>query len=192
MFGFFKKGLSRYSKTDQLAAQELYAAAVRQARREVFFTNYGVPDSVDGRFDLLVLHLYMIFFSLRPHDHYKDISQCMFDIFFKDLDKSLRESGVGDVSVPKHMKRMMEAFNGRMHAYQGSAEYENENPAVPIAPGHPLFDSLRRNLYGTLDKAPETMIASMVKYMRINMVHLEKQDNKAIGFGSVSFVSPDK
>lgn len=190
MFGFFNKGLSRYNRTDLLAAQDIYRTALRQARRETFFLNFDVPDTIDGRFDLLLLHLYLVFFRLRPHPRYKDISQCVFDTAFKDLDKSLREAGVGDVGVPKYMKRMMQAFNGRMHAYKDAAEYEREDPKVPIAPGHPLFDALRRNLYGTVESPRDSVIASMVKYTRVAMFDLNEQDLEEIALGNIRFVDP--
>ena len=189
MFGFFKKGLSRYDRRDALAAQDLYRAALRQSRREEFFLRFGVPDTVDGRFDLFLIHVYMIFFRLRNHQRYKDISQCLFDTAFREIDKSLREAGVGDVSVPKYMKKMMEAFNGRMNVYKQASEYEQEDPKVPIAPGHPLFDALRRNLYGTLEKPEESTIADMVKYMRASMFDLVSQDLEEIALGNVRFLA---
>lgn len=190
MFGFFRKGISRYNRTDLLAAQDLYRAAIAQSRQEVFFLNYGVPDTVDGRFDILALHLYLMFFRLRPHPRYKDLSQCIFDRAFKDMDKSLREAGVGDVGVPKQMKKMMQAFNGRMHAYKAAAEYETEDPKVPIGPGHPLFDALRRNLYGTVEKPQDSVIVSMVKYTRFSMIYLYEQNLDEIALGNIKFIPP--
>jgi len=190
MFGFFLKGFSRYDKRDQLAGEELYLATIRQARLPEFFTHYGVPDSVDGRFDLLMAHLYMLFTRLQAHPRYKDLSQYIFDRVFKDMEKALREVGVGDVGIPKKMKVMMQAFNGRMNAYKATEAHERDNMSQPPAPNQPLFDTLRRNLYGTVEKPRDSMIAHMVIYMRINLTELNRQDLNQIALGNIKYVNP--
>ncbi|MBK9585150.1 MAG: hypothetical protein KA099_08105 [Alphaproteobacteria bacterium] len=192
MFGFFLKGFSKYDKRDQLAGEELYLATIRQARLAEFFTRYGVPDSVDGRFDLLMVHLYMLFCRLRPHPRYKDISQYIFDRAFKDMEKGLREVGVGDVGIPKKMKVMMQAFNGRMNAYKATEAHEHENASAPPTPDQPLFDTLRRNLYGTVEKPKNSMIADMVIYMRYNAMALNHQDMDQIALGNIKYVNPSE
>ena len=88
-----------------------------QARQPVFYESYGVPDSVDGRFEMIALHCYLLMRRLQAAGD-KALSQKLFDIFFVSMDQSLREMGVGDLAVPKHMKRMMNGFNGRADGYE--------------------------------------------------------------------------
>ncbi|MCB1680664.1 MAG: hypothetical protein H6858_00265 [Rhodospirillales bacterium] len=190
MLGFFLKGFSGYDKRDQLAGDALYKAVIRQSRLPDFFLRYEVPDTLDGRFDILMIHLYILFYRLRSHSRYKDLSQYIFDRTFKDMEKGLREAGVGDVGIPKKMKTMMQAFNGRMNAYKSTAEYDRENPDQPIGPGHPLFEVLKRNLYGTVEKPKDSVIADMLIYLRYSMMALNHQDLDQIALGNVRFVNP--
>lgn len=190
MFGFFLKGFSRYEKRDQLAGEELYLATIRQARLPEFFIRYGVPDSVDGRFDLLMVHLYMLFSRLLQHPRYKDLSQYIFDRVFKDMEKALREVGVGDVGIPKKMKVMMQAFNGRVNAYKSTEDDERNNASKPPAPDQSLFDTLRRNLYGTVEKPKDSVIADMVVYMRLSAMVLNQQDIEQIAMGNIKYLNP--
>ncbi len=111
----------------------LYGTIVAQARATAFYTTYGVPDTVQGRFDLIVLHLVLLLRRLEwdadagrargrnpgigPND---GIGQKLFDAFCRDLDDNLREMGVGDLAVPKQMRRFGEAFYGRQAAYRAA------------------------------------------------------------------------
>jgi cytochrome b pre-mRNA-processing protein 3 len=97
--------------------ETIYGMIVTQAREPLFYRDLGVPDTVNGRFDLLVLHLWMILRRLRPMAGGADLSQALFDRFCDDLDANLREMGVGDLAVPKRMQAFGEAFYGRSAAY---------------------------------------------------------------------------
>ena len=90
---------------------------VTQAREPLFYRDLGVPDTVDGRFDLLVLHLWMVLRRIKPTQDGADVSQALFDHFCDDMDANLREMGVGDLAVPKRMQAFGEAFYGRAAAY---------------------------------------------------------------------------
>ncbi len=90
---------------------------VTQAREPLFYRDLGVPDTVDGRFDLLVLHLWMVLRRIKPTQDGADLSQALFDHFCDDMDANLREMGVGDLAVPKRMQAFGEAFYGRAAAY---------------------------------------------------------------------------
>jgi cytochrome b pre-mRNA-processing protein 3 len=98
--------------------EELYASVVTASRQERFYQELAVPDTVDGRFDMIVLHLFVLLERLRGsgQDH-AELRQGLTDAFFKDMDRSLREMGVGDLSVGKKVRMMAEAFYGRMTAY---------------------------------------------------------------------------
>ena len=97
--------------------EAIYGMIVTQAREPLFYRDLGVPDTVNGRFDLLVLHLWMVLRRLRPIEGGADLSQALFDRFCDDMDDNLREMGVGDLTVPKRMQAFGEAFYGRAAAY---------------------------------------------------------------------------
>jgi cytochrome b pre-mRNA-processing protein 3 len=90
---------------------------VTQAREPLFYRDLGVPDTVNGRFDLLLLHLWMVLKHLAPGPAGTELSQALFDRFCEDMDGNLREMAVGDLTVPKKMRAFGEAFYGRAAAY---------------------------------------------------------------------------
>ena len=96
----------------------LYGTIVAQARLPCFYREYSVPDTVNGRFDLLVLHLAIVLDRLAENSILRDLGQAIFDRFCEDMDHNLREMGVGDLAVPKEMQRMGAAFYGRAQAYR--------------------------------------------------------------------------
>jgi cytochrome b pre-mRNA-processing protein 3 len=120
-------------------AAEHYAAIVSQARRPEFYESLGVPDTLDGRFDLIVLHASIYLKRLRAAGpEGRDLAQAVFDNMFDNLDQSLRELGVGDITVPKKIRAMVEAFYGRAAAYDQALS--DDNPAG-------LAEALTRNIY---------------------------------------------
>ena len=98
----------------------IYGMIVTQAREPSFYRDLGVPDTVNGRFDLLVLHLWMVLRRLRSAESATTVSQALFDRFCDDMDANLREMGVGDLAVPKRMRVFGEAFYGRAAAYDAA------------------------------------------------------------------------
>jgi cytochrome b pre-mRNA-processing protein 3 len=97
--------------------EAIYGMIVTQAREPLFYRNLGVPDTVNGRFDLLVLHLWMVLRRLKSIEGGTETCQVLFDRFCDDMDANLREMGVGDLTVPKRMQAFGEAFYGRSAAY---------------------------------------------------------------------------
>jgi cytochrome b pre-mRNA-processing protein 3 len=97
--------------------EAIYGMIVTQAREPLFYRDLGVPDTVNGRFDLLVLHLWLVLRRLKSVEGGIDLSQALFDRFCDDMDDNLREMGVGDLTVPKRMQAFGEAFYGRTAAY---------------------------------------------------------------------------
>ncbi|WP_372053524.1 ubiquinol-cytochrome C chaperone family protein [Tistrella mobilis] len=125
------------------AAEALYDTAVAQARSVTFYRDFGVPDTVDGRFDMLVLHVFMILHRLkREGEAGRRTGQALFDRMFDDMDRSLREMGVGDLSVGKHVKRMGEAFYGRVKSYDAAVDASSADGGVELA------DAIARNVFG--------------------------------------------
>ncbi len=100
-------------------AHALYVSAVTQARQPYLFEEFGVPDSVDGRFDMISLHIFLVLRRLKADvDKSADLAQCLFDTMFADMDRSLREMGAGDLGVGRRVKAMVTAFYGRLSAYE--------------------------------------------------------------------------
>ena len=172
MFGLFKSK-NPYAQP----AEHVYGAVLDQTRRSVFYTDYGVPDSFDGRFDLLLVHIYLVLQVMldETRAEAEDFNQALFDETFKDMDQTLREMGIGDMGIPKHMRKMMRAFNGRMHAYQAGLDESD------------LEDALRKNLYGTLEDVDSAHIKAFEKYMMNTLKFLKAQGADAILAGTIEF-----
>jgi len=114
---FFRFGGYRPADDDD-AVSRLYDIAVRQARHPYFYAESGVADTVDGRFDMIVLHVFLLIRRLqRQGDQGRAQAQALFDLTFQDMDRNLREMGVGDLGVGRRVKDMARAFYGRADAY---------------------------------------------------------------------------
>src|SRR5579883_2290607 len=138
---------------DRRNIHALYGMIVAQARSAVFYTDCRVPDTVQGRFELIVLHLVLLLRRLARGDERWPgsgggrsaagaLGQHLFDLFCRDLDHNLREMGVGDLAVPKHMRRFGEAFYGRQTAY---------NAALSAGDNRELEKALARNIFDVVD-----------------------------------------
>lgn len=104
-----------------VAGRKLYVAVVDQARQPAFYEEFGVPDSVEGRFELYSLHVFLLLDRLRGQGlQAADTSQALFDTYVSALDDALREMGVGDLSVGKKMRKLGEAFYGRVKSYEAA------------------------------------------------------------------------
>jgi cytochrome b pre-mRNA-processing protein 3 len=114
MFGLF----GRRNRNAEIV-ERLYGVVADAARRPAFFGSLGVPDTVEGRFEMVTLHAHLAVRRLRalPAPG-PDLGQDLVDAVFAHFDAALRELGVGDISVPKKMKTMASAFLGRARAYE--------------------------------------------------------------------------
>jgi cytochrome b pre-mRNA-processing protein 3 len=102
-------------------ASKLYAAVVAQARAPNFYAGLGAPDTIEGRFELYSLHVILILRRLRGEGaQAAETAQALFDTYTSALDNALRETGVGDLSVPRRMRKLGEAFYGRAKAYDAA------------------------------------------------------------------------
>jgi cytochrome b pre-mRNA-processing protein 3 len=100
------------------AARSLHDAAAAQGRAPELYASLGAPDTVEGRFELLTAHVILLVDRLRNHGAAAAaVSQALFDVYVRDLDGALREMGVGDLTVPKRMRKLAQAFYGRAAAY---------------------------------------------------------------------------
>jgi cytochrome b pre-mRNA-processing protein 3 len=107
----------RKPRIPRVTIEAIYGMIVTQAREPLFYRDLGVPDTVNGRFDMLVLHLWMVLRRLKATEGGAGLCQALFDRFCEDMDANLREMGVGDLTVPKRMQAFGEAFYGRSAAY---------------------------------------------------------------------------
>ena len=138
-------------KTRKAEADRIYNDLARAALSPELFTACGVPDTLDGRFEMTSLYIIL---AMRGME--RRAAQALFDRFFVGVDRSLREMGIGDLSVPRHMKRMMTAFNGRRAVY---------GAALDSGDAESLKDALRRNLYGTLETPDPAQIEKMAAHV---------------------------
>jgi len=172
LFNFLKK-----SANDDLA-HTLYVEIVNQARQPAFYTDLGVPDTPDGRFDMVLLHAYLLFHRMKDdHDQTGELSQAVFDLMFADMDQNLREMGLGDIGVSHRIKGMIKAFYGRVSVYdEGVANADDNN----------LKDALRRNLYRKSDPL-DAQVSAVAGYIHREIENLSAQDNSDIMKGLVQF-----
>jgi cytochrome b pre-mRNA-processing protein 3 len=154
---------------------------VTQAREPLFYQDLypglGVPDTVNGRFDLLLAHLWMVLRRLRQAEGGKDAAQALFDHFCADMDANLREMGVGDLAVPKRMQAFGEAFYGRSAAYDLALSDGTEA----------LAEAFCKNILGGkgIDGA-----RGLAAYAQAAIMGLDKVDDAALLAAAWTFPSP--
>jgi cytochrome b pre-mRNA-processing protein 3 len=158
----------------------LYGALVEKARDPKFYTAYAVPDTVDGRFDMVVIHAMLVMRRLREvPEEVHATGQRLFDLMFTDMDRSLREMGVGDMSVGKHVKRMAKAFYGRAAAYEAGMDIG----------GDALAKALSENLFRHGQPSADA-IAGIGSYLLRASEHLARQPVADVLAGKIDFSVP--
>jgi len=168
-------GSRRRRRDSEHSGGQLYAAAVAAARQPFFYATLGVPDTLDGRFDLVALHAFLLVRRLRDHP---DLAQAIFDAMFVDMDNNLREIGVGDLSVSKHVRAMWEAFHGRSKAYES---------ALGANDAHALATALARNVWR--GEAPPGAAEALAERVLAQAAHLEDQPLSVFASGQARFLS---
>ena len=132
IFGLFRRA------GNEAVIDRLYLAIVAAARQPALYADLHVPDTFEGRFESLVLHAILILRRLQRCDAPGPaMAQHLVDTVFKHFDRTLREMGVGDTTVPKRMRTMAEAFGGRSAAYDAALRGARDE----------LVESLARNVY---------------------------------------------
>ena len=170
--------LFRHTPQDRIIAS-LYGTIVAQARMPAFYRTYGVPDTVNGRMEMIMLHAVLFLRRLEGEAApARALGQELFDRFCRDMDESLREMGVGDLAVPRKMRRIGEAFYGRQAAYQ----------AALAAPGdEPLAATLQRNVFaGASEPAAAARLAVYVREAARRLAALDAE-----GFERAELAFPD-
>lgn len=123
----------------------LYGAIVAQARAPAFYSDHDVPDTVNGRFDMIVLHLVLLLDRTEAGtESARTLGQGVFDLFCREMDGHYREAGISDLKVPKEMRQMAEAFYGRRSAYR---------EALAVPDNRALEAALIRNVFADSPEA---------------------------------------
>jgi cytochrome b pre-mRNA-processing protein 3 len=159
----------------------LYGAIVAQARAPEFYTSYGVPDTAQGRLEMIILHAVLLLSRLEAQDGpARPLGQALFDHFCSDVDGNLREMGVGDLAVPRKMKAIAEAFYGRKRAYDA---------ALALPTNEQLEAALGRNVPATIGSDPRCA-RWLAAYIRECVRRLAATDDAAWLRGRVDFPDP--
>ncbi len=157
----------------------LYAAAVAAARDPWLYQSLAAPDTLDGRFDLIALHVSLLIQRLRQApDPGPTLAQAVFDAMFSDMDNNLREIGVGDLSIGKHVRAMWNAFHGRALAYEAAVQ-AGDRPALEAA--------LERNVWR--GQAPQGAAASLAAIVLAQAANLAEQPIEAFAAGQTRFLA---
>jgi cytochrome b pre-mRNA-processing protein 3 len=175
IFQVFRRGPRRAT------IDALYGTIVAQARRPAFYRDFAVPDTVEGRFEMIVLHVALFFRRVRDErDGVRALGQGVFDSFCRDLDHSLREMGVGDLAVPKRMRGLGEAFYGRAQSY---------DRALGGGDQAALAGALARNVFAA-GGAPPPGAHRLAAYVAAAQRHLAAQEGAAFARAALDFPDP--
>lgn len=170
-----------FRRTPDPTIGALYGMIVAQARSPAFYRGYGVPDTVAGRMDMIVLHLVLVLRRLREISVSRHpLGQDLFDLFCRDMDDNFREMGVGDLRVPKEMRRVAEAFYGRAKAYDTALDAGDE-PALVAA--------LARNLMASAE--PTLGARRLAAYVGATVRHLATQEIASGAGATIAFLDPE-
>ncbi len=174
-------GRHRRAESEAAAAGErLYRTIVGQARNPQFYQRWGVPDTPDGRYDMIALHAVLVFRRLSAEAAAAEVAQALFDRMFTDIDESLREMGVGDLRVGKQVKAMAKGLYGRIVAYGGALDSDDQAA---------LEEALRRNVYRHVSPAAPS-VERLAGYVRGEAERLADADAAALIAGNLRFQPP--
>src|SRR5689334_21656518 len=173
----FQRLFGRERQANRAITEELYSQIVAAARQTVFYSDWNVPDTPLGRFEMLSLHMFLFQHRLRGENGAAtEVAQVLIDEFFLDVEHSLRELGISDVGVPKRMKKLARMFYGRTAAYDDALR-ENDRVALAAA--------LSRNVRP--DAGPWPQAPLLADYVCEASRKLAVQPTESIAAGTVAF-----
>jgi cytochrome b pre-mRNA-processing protein 3 len=160
----------------------LYGTIVAQARAPAFYRDYGVPDTPDGRLEMIMLHTLLFLWRLEGEAApARALGQGLFDHFCQDIDASMREMGVGDLAVPRKMRRIGEAFYSRQAAYRAALALSGDAALVAL---------LERYVFAAPSKGGA--VARLAAYIREAVRQLAQQAPERFGRAELRFPDPTK
>ena len=165
IFNLFRKSPA----TD--AAFDAYRSIVAQSRQEKFYAEWGIPDTVTGRFDMISLHLGMLLRRLKGDPVSRPFVQALVDLFFKDMDRSLRELGITDIGVPRRIEQMGKMFYGLTEVLDVALQSGDAAQVEAV---------LVKNVYGSASAGASTLAS----YLLDESVRLAAQSTAALTFSS--------
>jgi len=119
----FQRLFGRQRRANRTITDALYGEIVAAARQPAFYSDWNVPDTPLGRFEMLSVHVFLFLHRMRNETGAaREVAQILTDEFFADVELSLRELGIGDLGVPKRMKKLAKMFYGRTMAYAEALE----------------------------------------------------------------------
>lgn len=177
----FQRLFGRQRQANRAIVEALYEQIVAAARQTFFYSDWNVPDTPLGRFEMLSLHMFL--FQHRLHGETgvaAELAQTLIDEFFTDVDHSLRELGISDVGVPKRMKKLAKMYYGRTAAYADALERDDAGD---------LGSALTRNVRPDVADWPEA--DRMAAYVLRARDTLARQSSGAICLGELSYPAAD-
>jgi len=167
-------------KPELESAHSLYAETIHAARRPAIYTEMGVPDTPEGRFETLALMAFLVLRRLKTEEKARNVSQAYFDIMFEDIDSNLRELGVGDISVGKKVKKLAQSFYGRIKAYEEALTGDDEA----------LEAALRKHPYRNMEPM-DAHVSRLARHVRREDAYLAQQPVQALLVGEIAFADID-
>ncbi len=197
----------------------LYGAIVAQARLPEFYEEFGVADTAEGRLELILLHLAVVMRRLERETGGRAaqsnetkggvagrgaaLGRALLDAFGRDIDHNLREMGVGDLTVPKQMKRVFEAFYGRARSYQGALAQADpaaleaalarnvfDGASATEPPREPDIETPRSEAQAVTPAHVHSGAVRLARYVRGAVAHLDRTDDAQIHAGRLAFPAP--
>lgn len=176
----FQRLFGGQRSANRAITEALYASIVAAARQPHFYSEWNVPDTPLGRFEMLSLHMFLFQHRLRGETGASyEVAQILIDEFFLDVDHSLRELGIGDLGIPKRMKKLARMYYGRTAAYADALE-RGDREALAAA--------LQRNIRPDAAAWPESV--QLADYVIDVDKALAAQDSETIRSGSIRFPAP--
>lgn len=166
------------SNPHKMAGHKLYVTAAEHSRAPELYELYQVPDTLDGRFDSLILHVFLLLHRLRSQgEEALELSHVVVDVLMGDMDRTLREMGIADVGVSKRVKKMLQAFYGRIGAYDAGLSAADDS----------LLEGLVRNVYRG-EAPPQEVLSAFAGYIRVQVAHLDALPIETYMRGEADFV----
>lgn len=175
IFGLNKK------RQDRALADRLYSHIVDASRQPAFFTDFGVPDTMDGRFEMLSLHMFLALDGLiEGDDEAVKLARTVMESFVRDMDATLRDLGVSDLRVPKRMKTLYGSFGGRMAGYR-----------LACADGRDaLHAALARNIF--TEGGDEQIVVGLAEYVSDSLAAMALIPMDEMMNGNIDFPDPNR
>jgi len=157
--------------------QQIYGSLMAQSRSEFLYQDFKVPDTVMGRFDMLAMHVYLVARRFRAESEtvFQTLNQDVFDIFVADIERALRELGIGDTTVPKRKKKMVRSFYGQIEDFDSLIAEKNIEKLAEASKARYLND------------VNESNSNALAQYMLKTEEILAKQSSADLLKGKISF-----